>query len=139
MYGYLSDFTCVIFVYSWEYMAMKMDMTSLPDNPEQLKQIIAELALEQSRYVKENDLLRERIRLLYAKLFGKRAKSMLPTATIRNCPCLICRNRCRSIPKRKRLRLRRIADKSAGENLCQRIWLNMPAGNAKAWKRKERR
>ncbi len=34
MYGYLFDFTCVIFVYSWEYMATKMDMTSLPDNPE---------------------------------------------------------------------------------------------------------
>lgn len=51
-----------------------MDMTSLPDNPEQLKRIIAELALEQSRYVKENDLLRERIRLLYAKLFGKKSE-----------------------------------------------------------------
>jgi hypothetical protein len=64
----------------------------IADNPERLKQIIAEMALEQSRYVQENDLLRERIRLLYAKLFGKRAKSMLPTAKIHNCRCLICRN-----------------------------------------------
>ncbi len=53
---------------------MKMDMTSLPDNPEQLKEIIAQMALEQSRYVQENDLLRERIRLLYAKLFGKKSE-----------------------------------------------------------------
>jgi transposase len=53
---------------------MKMDMTSLPDNPGQLKQIIAEMAFEQSRYIQENDLLREQIRLLYAKLFGKKSE-----------------------------------------------------------------
>ena len=53
---------------------MKVDMASLPDNLEQLKQIIADMANEQSRYVQENDLLRERIRLLYAKLFGKKSE-----------------------------------------------------------------
>ena len=54
-----------------------MDTTSLPDNPEQLKQIIAKMALEQNRYVQENDLLRERIRLLYAKLFGKKSEKYI--------------------------------------------------------------
>lgn len=51
-----------------------MDMTSLPDNLDQLKEIIADMAIEQSRYLKENDLLRERVRLLYAKLFGKKSE-----------------------------------------------------------------
>nr|WP_320009859.1 hypothetical protein [uncultured Desulfobulbus sp.] len=41
-----------------------MDITSLPDNLKQLKEIIADMAIEQNRYLQENDLLRERVRLL---------------------------------------------------------------------------
>lgn len=53
---------------------MNVDITTLPDDPEALKQIIARLTREQDRYAKENDLLRERVRLLYAKLFGKKSE-----------------------------------------------------------------
>jgi transposase len=44
---------------------------TLPDDPEELKQII--LATER-RYEKENDLLREQIRLLQARMFGKKSE-----------------------------------------------------------------
>jgi len=54
---------------------MKTDAeTILPDDPEELKRIIVRLQQEQSRYERENDLLRERVRLLYAKLFGKKSE-----------------------------------------------------------------
>lgn len=60
---------------------MNVDISTLPDDPEALKKIIARLAREQDRfarendrYAKENDLLRERVRLLYAKLFGKKSE-----------------------------------------------------------------
>lgn len=53
---------------------MKRDATTLPDDPELLKEIIIRLQREQDRYSQENDLLRERIRLLYAKLFGKKSE-----------------------------------------------------------------
>lgn len=53
---------------------MDFDITTLPDDPQELKRIIAELTREQHRYAAENDLLRERVRLLYAKLFGKKSE-----------------------------------------------------------------
>ena len=53
---------------------MEFDITTLPDDPQELKRIIARLSREQYRYSQENNLLRERIRLLYAKLFGKKSE-----------------------------------------------------------------
>lgn len=53
---------------------MDLDITTLSDDPEELKRIIATLTREQNRYTRENDLLREKIRLLHAKLFGKKSE-----------------------------------------------------------------
>jgi transposase len=53
---------------------MDVDITTLPDDPQELKRIIARLTREQHRYAVENDLLRERVRLLYARLFGKKSE-----------------------------------------------------------------
>lgn len=53
---------------------MDADKKTLPDDPAKLKEIIAEMATEQRRYIKEIDLLHERVRLLYAKLFGKKSE-----------------------------------------------------------------
>lgn len=54
---------------------MTIDTTAaLPDDPEELKQIIIRLQKEQSRSSQEIDLLREQIRLLYARLFGKKSE-----------------------------------------------------------------
>ena len=44
---------------------------TLPDDPEQLKRIILE---NERRYEKENELLREQIRLLQAQMFGKKSE-----------------------------------------------------------------
>jgi len=48
--------------------------STLPDDPQELKRIIAELQRVQDRYEHENDLLREQIRLLYARIFGKKSE-----------------------------------------------------------------
>ncbi len=53
---------------------MNADQKTLPDDPEELKQIIADMGAKQSRYIKEIDLLHERVRLVYAKLFGKKSE-----------------------------------------------------------------
>ena len=50
---------------------MSKTIKTLPDNPEELKQIILET---ERRYVKENELLREQIRLLQAQMFGKKSE-----------------------------------------------------------------
>ncbi|MFT5701736.1 MAG: transposase [Desulforhopalus sp.] len=44
---------------------------TLPDDPEELKRIILE---NERRYEKENELLREQIRLLLAQMFGKKSE-----------------------------------------------------------------
>ena len=51
-----------------------MTTTTLPDDPQELKRIIAELQNAQHRYEQENDLLREQVRLLYARIFGKKSE-----------------------------------------------------------------
>jgi len=48
--------------------------TILPDNPEELKKIILRLQKDQQRYEQEIDLLHEKVRLLYAQLFGKKSE-----------------------------------------------------------------
>jgi len=52
---------------------LPMSKTSkiLPDDPEELKRIIVET---ERRYEKENELLREQIRLLQAQMFGKKSE-----------------------------------------------------------------
>jgi len=47
---------------------------TLPDDPEELKRIILE---NERRYEKENELLREQIRLLQAQMFGKKSEKGL--------------------------------------------------------------
>jgi transposase len=52
-----------------------MNTTStLSDDPQELKRIIAKLESSQQRYEHEIDLLREQIRLLYARIFGKKSE-----------------------------------------------------------------
>jgi transposase len=53
---------------------MSKTAQTLPDNPEELKQIILE---NQRRFEKENELLREQIRLLLAQMFGKKSEKGL--------------------------------------------------------------
>ena len=53
---------------------MLIDTNTLPDNPEELKKIILRMQNNQHRFEKENDLLREEVRLLYARLFGKKSE-----------------------------------------------------------------
>ena len=50
------------------------DTSTLPDSPQELKQIIADLQGLQHRYERENELLREQVRLLYARIFGKKSE-----------------------------------------------------------------
>lgn len=50
---------------------MSKQAKTLPDDPEELKRIILE---NERRYEKENDLLREQIRLLQAQMFGKKSE-----------------------------------------------------------------
>jgi transposase len=50
-----------------DHFTMKATAKTLPDDPLQLQEIIA-------RYEKENNLLREQIRLLYARIFGKKSE-----------------------------------------------------------------
>jgi transposase len=62
---------------------MTHDTSSLPDSPQELKQIIADLQGLQRRYERENELLREQVRLLYARIFGKKSeKGQLDPAAI---------------------------------------------------------
>ncbi len=53
---------------------MSKTIKSLPDDPEELKRIILET---ERRYEKENELLREQIRLLQAQMFGKKSEKGL--------------------------------------------------------------
>ena len=50
---------------------MSKTAKTLPNNPEELKRIILE---NERRYEKENELLREQIRLLLAQMFGKKSE-----------------------------------------------------------------
>ena len=50
---------------------MSKTTKTLPDDPEQLKRIILE---NERRYEKENEMLREQIRLLQAQMFGKKSE-----------------------------------------------------------------
>ena len=52
-------------------MPMSKTTKTLPDDPEELKRIIFE---NERRYEKENELLREQIRLLQAQMFGKKSE-----------------------------------------------------------------
>jgi len=53
---------------------MSETIKTLPDDPEELKQIILKSQAVQSRFEKENELLREQIRLLQAQMFGKKSE-----------------------------------------------------------------
>lgn len=53
---------------------MNTELPTLPDNPEELKKIILRLQRDQQRFEQENELLREKISLLYAKMFGKKSE-----------------------------------------------------------------
>jgi len=53
---------------------MSKTIQTLPDDPEELKQIIFKSQNTERRYEKENELLREQIRLLQAQLFGKKSE-----------------------------------------------------------------
>ena len=56
------------------------DTSTLPDSPQELKQIIVDL---QRHYERENELLREQVRLLYARIFGKKSeKGQIDSTTI---------------------------------------------------------
>ncbi len=50
---------------------MSKTAKTLPDDPAELKRIILET---ERRYEKENELLREQIRLLQAQMFGKKSE-----------------------------------------------------------------
>ena len=60
--------------------------TVLPDDPDKLKRIIIRLQKEQRRFSQENELLREQIRLLYARLFGKKSEKRAGEAPSRQLP-----------------------------------------------------
>lgn len=53
---------------------MNTDFSTLPDDLDELKKIILRLQRDQHRFAQENDLLREKVRLLYARLFGKKSE-----------------------------------------------------------------
>ena len=53
---------------------MTHNTSTLPDDPQELKRLLR-------RAEKENDLLREQVRLLYAKLFGKKSEKGGPDPT----------------------------------------------------------
>ncbi len=57
---------------------MNSKTSTLPDDPVELKKIIAEISAEKEslrqHYESENELLREQVRHLYAKLFGKKSE-----------------------------------------------------------------
>lgn len=56
---------------SGSIIGMKSTTPTLPDDPLELKEIIVKL---KDHYEKEIDLLREQVRLLYAKIFGKKSE-----------------------------------------------------------------
>ena len=53
---------------------MTQDTSTLPDDLQELKRLLR-------RSEKENELLREQVRLLYAKLFGKKSEKAGPDPT----------------------------------------------------------
>jgi len=57
------------------------DTTTLPDSPQELKQIILDLQGQRRRYEQENELLREQVRLLYVRIFGKKSEKGQIAAT----------------------------------------------------------
>ncbi len=54
------------------------DTSTLPDDPAELKKLLAKMAAEKEslrkRYEAENELLREELRLAYGKLFGRKSE-----------------------------------------------------------------
>lgn len=59
---------------------MNSKTSTLPDDPVELKKIIAQLSAEKEslrrRYESENELLREQVRHLYDKLFGRKSEKI---------------------------------------------------------------
>ena len=53
---------------------MISDTSKLPDDPAELKKIIGKMSDTQRRYESENDLLREQVRHLYDKLYGRKSE-----------------------------------------------------------------
>ncbi len=62
----------------WYSFAMNSKTSALPDDPVELKKIIAQIRAEKEslrqHYESENELLREQIRHLYDKLFGRKSE-----------------------------------------------------------------
>ena len=50
--------------------------STLPDDPVELKKIIAEMAAVQQHYESENELLREQLRKLFDRLFGRKSEKL---------------------------------------------------------------
>jgi len=61
-------------------MWMKNDAKKLPDDPAKLKEIIAELHSKQDQYESEIDQLKERVKYLYDKLFGRKSEKSPETS-----------------------------------------------------------
>ncbi len=61
----------VMAMFMWYIAHMNFDTANLPDDPAELKRLLVET---QRRYERETELLREQVRLLYAKLFGKKSE-----------------------------------------------------------------
>ncbi len=69
---------------------MKFEAATLPDSPDSLKEIILDLqdrieGLEES-YQKETSILYEQLRLLRAKLFGRKSEKIPPDSTVELLP-----------------------------------------------------
>ena len=65
---------------------MKFEAATLPDSPDSLKEIILDLqdrieGLETS-HQKETSILYEQLRLLRAKLFGRKSEKIPPNSTV---------------------------------------------------------
>jgi transposase len=58
---------------------MSLIPAELPDDPRQLQEIIVKL---HTHYEKENDLLREQIRVLFARLYGKKSEKKIVSAAV---------------------------------------------------------
>jgi transposase len=57
---------------------MISDVATLPDTPADLKGLVITLSREIKRHEQENTLLREQIRLLQARLYGKKSEKVIP-------------------------------------------------------------
>jgi transposase len=57
---------------------MISDAVTVPDTLEAPKEIVTELRAKLDRYARENDLLREQIRLLRAQLYGRKSEKVIP-------------------------------------------------------------